>query len=161
TTTTGPSKSSCPDAGTSSTVSSARSTRSRPGASTAGARSWATASNTTAAPSAASAAPRRPASRARCTGWTEAALFLSAGDAAIASARKERPDALRHRRQRELHLDRHLLRGPRLGKTGRPDPRLAALRTILGKAARSPPRRGLPGHHVRPAGFRRLEQAHV
>ena len=55
---------------------------------------------------------------------------------------------------RERQPDRPLLRGPRRGPSGRPDPRLAAVRPLLGEAGPGAHRRRPPRHHLRPPRLR-------
>ena len=59
-----------------------------------------------------------------------------------------------HRRRREQHPDRALLRGPGRRTTRRADPRVPAGRAQLGEADPGAPRRRAPRHHLRPPRLR-------
>ena len=56
--------------------------------------------------------------------------------------------AIRLSRRRELGVDRPLLRGPRVGSAGRPDPRLSAQRPGVGQAGPGPAGSRPPGDHL-------------
>ena len=64
--------------------------------------------------------------------------------------------ALHHRWQRELSVDRSVLRGSRHGERRRPHPRLPAQRGLVGKASPCPPGLGSSCHHLRPAWLRAI-----
>src|SRR5882762_9469450 len=68
-------------------------------------------------------------------------------------------NAIGYSRKGKFKQHRALLRRPWLGQTGRANTRIPTERRVLGEAGTGPVTCGLPRHHLRPQGLRKVQPA--